>query len=1160
MSSLELSFEKKRVLADAGARERIATDLASTLVVEAAAGTGKTTALVGRVLGLVRTGKGTLARTVAVTFTEKAAGEMKLRLRTEIERARHAMDTTPVERARFDEALRELEAAHIGTIHGFCADLLRERPVEARVDPLFEVAAEDEKDRLFEDAFEPWFQAELASPGSGVGRVLRRRTRDRDAPGPRGVLRSAAAALVEQRDFDAKWERRPFSREPSIDAVLDDLFELAKLAPLADYEDGWLYKSLAEIARFTEELARRERVRGGRDYDGLEAELRALGKQKLWGWKGSGKWYARSAGVERQTVLDRRAAVKETLERVLEAADADLAACLRHELDPVVAAYERLKRRAGKLDFLDLLVLTRDLVRDDRAVRNELQQRYEHLLVDEFQDTDPLQAEILLLLAADDPAERDAWSARPIPGKLFVVGDPKQSIYRFRRADVTLYDKIKRHLVACGAHVLHLVTSFRSAPSIQRAVNAAFAPRMQGSGDGSQAEYVPLEPWRDDPDGRPTVIALPVPRPYGDYGKIVNFKIDDSFPDAVGAFVDWLVNRSGWTITERDRAARVPIEARHVCLLFKRLQNFGSDVTRPYVRALEARRIPHVLVGGRSYHAREEVLAIRNALSAIEWPDDELSVFATLRGPFFALGDDALLAWRHAQGGMHPFKAIDQEKLSDLTRPVHEALSILARLHRGRNRRPIADTIVELLETTRAHAGIAIWPTGEQALANILRVLDLARRFEAQGATSFRSFVTRLQDDAARGGAAEAPVVEEGTDGVRIMTVHRAKGLEFPVVILVDPTAPPTAREPSRYVDPARKLWAMPLAQCTPIELIEHRDEVLRHDQEEAVRLAYVAATRAREILVVPVCGDEEIAGWTGVLADVVHPPEDRRRSPSAAAGCPAFGKDSVRDRPDNAPRVREDSVAPGAHAPRAGEHTVVWWDPYALDLDREHDVGLRQQRILEADKAHGADAQGERQHELWQRAREEAVALGARPTQRVKTVTERKASLAKGSTEAEKVPVETTPAAREGRPRGKRFGVLVHAVLAAVDLAADADAIARVTRAQGRLVGATAAEIEAAGAAASAALAHPVMARARAASEVRREVSVLLRQADGVLLEGVVDLAFLEAGAGWTIVDFKTDAELSTRLAEYELQVRLYADAITAATSERARGLLLSV
>ncbi|HKQ69803.1 MAG TPA: UvrD-helicase domain-containing protein [Polyangiaceae bacterium] len=824
-------------------------------------------------------------------------------------------------------------------------------------------------------------------------------------------------------------------------------------------------------------------------------------------------------------------------------------------------------------------------MRNDRAVRNELQEHFTHLLVDEFQDTDPLQADILMLLSADDPSERDPLAARPRPGKLFVVGDPKQSIYRFRRADVALYEATKRRLVAAGASVIHLTTSFRSVPSLQEAVNRAFSPLMQGSADGSQAEYVPLMPFRDEPAGQPTIVALPVPRPYSDWGKIVKFRIEESLPDAVGAFVDYLVNKSGFKITEREGPKEgVPVQARHVCLLFKRFQQFGSDVTRPYVRALEVRHLPHVLVGGRSFHQREEVVAIRNALSAIEWPDDELSVYATLHGPFFAVGDDALLAFRYPHASdpdpqrrlatrrLSPVATYAPDELNPLTAMVAEALGILGRLHRGRNRRPIADTLTQLLEATRAHAGVAIWPTGEQALGNLLRVLDLARRFESSGAMSFRSFVARLEEEAERGGAAEAPVVEEGTDGVRIMTVHKAKGLEYPVVILVDPTAPPTARAPSRYIDAERKLWAMPLAGCSPVELLEKRDEMLRHDGEEAVRLTYVAATRAREMLVVPVvgdavAGDEAASGWLDVLHPVIFPKTTLRRNAEPAPNCPPFGEDSVRERPEASGRGAEGSVRPGLHRPESGEHRVVFWDPFALELDKQDDVGLRQQRILTADEGETVANEGEKLHAEWHARRDALLARGKAPSFRIATVTEQKARATLGAStrpEAE-VRVEATDTVRQGRPHGKRFGVLVHGVLSAVPLGANRARVEACVRAQARVLAAPPEEVEAATNAALAALAHPLLVRASVAAVCRRESPVSLPDASEptAFVEGVLDLAFCEIEDGahvWTVVDFKTDVEMAGRLEEYQRQVRVYAEAVTRATGERARGVLLSV
>lgn len=1155
-------------LIDHDARARIKNDLDATLVVEAAAGTGKTTALVERILSLLRSGKATLRTLVAVTFTEKAAGEMKLRLRTEIEKARSTISTV-AEQGRLDDALRQLEAAHIGTIHAFCADLLRERPVEAKVDPLFEVASEDESERLYDEAFTRWFQENLASPGEGVSRVLRRATRERDQDGPRAALRKAGRNLLEQRDFPTPYERPDFDRKAALDGVVDTLRGLVPYGPKG-YQDNWLTKSLHEIARTVFEIDRREEISGQRDHDAVEAQLRQLARYKGWNYTGGrSQWFNKAEALTMQQVRVERAAAKAKLDATLDAADADLASLLFHELwgigserKGVIAIYEELKARAGKLDFLDLLILTRDLLRNNQSVRNELQGRFTHLLVDEFQDTDPLQADMLMLLAADNPTESDPVRASTVSGKLFLVGDPKQSIYRFRRADVSLYETIKQRLILQGASLVTLQTSFRSAPSIQNFVNAAFEPRMQPNERRSQATYVPLAPNRPDPEGRPTIVALPVPRPYSDFGKITSWKIDESFPDAVGAFVDWLVRESGWTITERGSSEPVTLATRHICLLFKRLQSFGNDVTRPYVRALEVRRLPHVLVGGKSFHDREEVIALRSALGAIEWPDDAMSVYATLRGPYFALTDDALLAFRHTQRHLHPLRKRDDTTLTELTRPVSIALSILAKLHVGRNRCAIADTIAQLLEATRAHAGIAIWPAGEQALGNILRILDMARRFEQGSVTSFRAFVARLEEDAERGGVNEAPVVEEGTDGVRIMTVHKAKGLEFPVVILVDPCANATFREPSRYVDPTRKLWAVPLCGASPKELLERREEVLEQDREEALRLLYVAATRARDLLVVPAVGDERDdkgptnEGWLDALDPVLYPGD--RRGSKPAPGCPAFGEDTVLERVEQTPRSTESSVRPGLVRPAVGTHQVVFWDPSKLGLDREDDAGQRQQKILAADDKGVVAKEGVDQHAAWQNKRATAIESASVPSLVVRTVGESKTST--DSTTSSTVTIQSTDARREGRPHGKRFGILVHAVLATVKLDADVASLRDTVRIQARMVGASDEEAACACDVVLSTLAHPLLQRAKAATRIERETALMIQTAEGEILEGVVDLAFLEQNSNWTVIDFKTDVEVGARKEDYLRQVEAYARAIAAASGLPAKGTLLLV
>jgi ATP-dependent exoDNAse (exonuclease V) beta subunit len=804
-------------------------------------------------------------------------------------------------------------------------------------------------------------------------------------------------------------------------------------------------------------------------------------------------------------------------------------------------------------------------VRDRAEVRADLQRRLTHILVDEFQDTDPLQAEIVLLLSAADPSVARWQDVRPAPGKLFIVGDPKQSIYRFRRADVGTYQAVKELLVAGGAACVYLTTSFRATPAIQGLVNAAFAPVMTDDREALQAGYVPLAPHRDALGDQPGIVALPVPRPYGRYG-LTRFAVDESLPHALGAFVAWLLTESGWKVTERERPGEaLPVAARHVCLLFRRFTSWGSDVTRPYVQALEARGIPHLLVGGRSFHLREEVESLRAALAAIEWPDDELSVYATLKGPLFAIGDEELVDYRQRFRRLHPYR-LPKEEVESHLRPVVEALALLRALHGLRNYRPVEDTVNRLLAATRAHAAFVLRPQGEQALANVLRVAELARTYEAAGHLSFRGFVERLREEA-EGEAPEAPIVEESSEGVRIMTVHRAKGLEFPVVVLADITAG-LAGHPGRFVDPARGLCALRLGGWPPWDLLEHEAEEAARDRAEGVRVAYVAATRARDLLVVPAVGDDPFAagwdgasdGWVAPVHRAVYPPAERRRTAQEAPECPALGEDSVLERPDR-DRPGRDNVRPGLHA--LGDYGVVWWDPRRLQLDVQPVYGLRRDDLIqdpgretvEADRARYEDWLG------WRRAAQEH---GARPSLHVRAATDWARARPDGDdapTPAREVTLVTV-APGSARPGGPRFGTLVHATLATVALDASPARVAEAVALQARILGAPATEVEAATAAVGAALANPLMARARdawRAGRCRRETPLAWRQPDGSLLEGVLDLAFEEAG-GWTVVDFKTDAEIAVELATYRRQVRLYASIVARATGTEVTPVLMQV
>ncbi|HEX6896035.1 MAG TPA: 3'-5' exonuclease, partial [Bryobacteraceae bacterium] len=687
---------------------------------------------------------------------------------------------------------------------------------------------------------------------------------------------------------------------------------------------------------------------------------------------------------------------------------------------------------------------------------------------------------------------------------------------------------------------------------IQQCVNAAFDPEMQDDAEAGQAAYAPLGGDTEPIAGQPSVVALPVPHPYGNM-RVAKTAINESLPGAIVAYVEWLVKESGWKVRDAENPATlVPLSHRHICLLFRRFTNFGKDITRDYVRALEAREIPHLLVGSKSFHGREEVETLRAALNAIEWPDDELSVFAALKGSLFAIPDELLLRFSYEIGRLHPLRKLP-ENISEDFQPVTQALGELAELHRNRNRRPIASTVNALLERTRAHAGFALRPAGHQVLANVYRVADLARSFEMSGGISFRGFVEELEAQAEKAESAEAPVLEEGADGVRLMTVHSAKGLEFPVVILADMSANIAAGDPDRFVDARQGLCAMRLLRCAPWELRDNESQERLRERAEGVRVAYVAATRARDLLVVPAVGDEEMDGWLSPLNKAIYPERGRQRHADPAPGCPQFGDSTVVSRPIFT--SDEPSVCPGLHTPQQGEHPVVWWDPHGLNLAAAASLGLRQEEILKATDPAGTESPSLKRYREWA-ARREAVTTAAELKQFDIFV----------ATEAPEAPADfqvriahESASRPETRPAGPRFGTLIHTVLRDAPLEADSKTLADLAQVHGRLVGATPEEVEHAGAAVLAALKHPLIERARRAVTMRREFPVLLKLEESRVLEGVIDLAF-ESDGTWHIVDFKTDADLAPNLARYERQLRWYALALSRLNQCAVEAHLLSV
>jgi ATP-dependent exoDNAse (exonuclease V) beta subunit len=1099
---------------DTSARERIRTSLGESLIVEASAGTGKTTELVNRLLRVLQTGTGRIENIAAVTFTHKAAGELKLRLRQRLDEARHGA-ADPAEIVNLEDALKRLEEAAIGTIHSFCAQILRERPVEAVVDPAFQELSEAESNRIYERAFRNWFARQLNEPSPGLRRALVRLAwRDRwDSTPPLERLKSAGQTLIEWRDFPTAWKRPEYDRISAIDLLVDTAFEL-----------GSQGKPVQALRDFLVRVQRAEAT-SPRDYDTLEGLFPKLRRE-----------------LRKRKAYDRYCA---SIDIFTDAADAELAALLRDEMAGLVTEYNELKRRTGKLDFNDLLILVRDLLRNNAEVRGYLQERFTHIFVDEFQDTDPLQAEILVLLAADDPREASWLRSTPVPGKLFLVGDPKQSIYKFRRADLTLYRQVCDELSGRGVGLVRLTRSFRSVQPIQEFVNAAFEPEMRGDIESGQANYSPLEEGARRIDGQPSLIALPASKPERRNGRTTKDSVEECLPATIVAFVEWLINHSGWRVRDPgDSSKTVPVQSHHIGILFRRYMKYGVDLTREYARELEARDIRHLLVGSKSFHDREEVETLRAALSAVEWPDDELSVFATLKGSLFAVTDGLLLRYRHEVGGLDPFRAKPSTD-SDFA-PIEEALDLLARLHQIRNHRPIADTINTLLEATRSHAGFALRPAGHQVLANVYRVVTMARNFELTGGISFRAFVEELDAQAERTDSSEAPVLEEGAEGVRLMTVHNAKGLEFPVVILADLTCRISAEKPDRYIDAERRLCATRLLGCAPLELRDFAAIEAKREEAEGVRIAYVAATRARDLLVVPVIGDGEFDGWLKPLNKALYPTSARQRQPRQAPGCPEFGDVAVHTSVLDFGH-EDDWVRPGQHAPRQGSHEVVWWDPGKLRLKVDRTRGLLRDDLLSPGPSTGLET-----YRQWREQRRQTIEKAQRKSLDVFAATE-----AVTAPPAE-ISVELIPR-HALRPSGRRFGTLVHAILRDVHLGATRSGVEAIARSQGRFFGATEAEVEAAIEAVESALQHPLLARARSAARVHREAPVTFRCEDGRILEGTIDLAFLEGGS-WTVLDFKTDADVLSKRQQYERQLAWYVTALSRIMNQPARGVLLGV
>ncbi|MGH7359335.1 MAG: UvrD-helicase domain-containing protein, partial [Candidatus Rokuibacteriota bacterium] len=507
-----------------------------------------------------------------------------------------------------------------------------------------------------------------------------------------------------------------------------------------------------------------------------------------------------------------------------------------------VDAYDRAKARAGCLDFLDLLVRARNLVRDRPDVRRDFQRAIRYLLVDEFQDTDPLQLETVLGLAADGP-----------PGSLFVVGDPKQSIYRFRRADIETYEAAKATIASRGA-ALTIRANFRSTRAILDAVNGVFEGVMIPPPDGAyQPAYAALEPSpKTEPGPPPVILGLSPDVPPATSAA-------EAFAQEARLVAAYLARE-----VERDRRFRYG----DVALLFRAMTGVAA-----YEDALRAAGIPFRTVGGRHYYDRSEVGWTIAALAAIEDPHDPVALVGALRSPFFGITDEALLRL-HAAGGEFSY----QRPLPAGAEPgLAGAWALLGALHRERNHVAPAAVVERLLADTEVLAAYALEPQGEARVANLLKVLDTARALEATGALTFRGLVRWLRDRGAARYEEEESAVE-AEDAVRLMTIHKAKGLEFPVVVVPDLGREASWRPPVVLADRASGRLAVNLGRLgdtalTTLDWAEAETREIQRVDAEALRVLYVALTRAERGLVLPIPARPEGKGFFQYLAALLDGP-----------------------------------------------------------------------------------------------------------------------------------------------------------------------------------------------------------------------------------------------------------------------------------------------
>ena len=1090
---------------DQAIREAASRDLGTSFFLEAGAGTGKTRILVERVIEIVRTGAADIQDVVVITFTEKAAGELRARIRERL----HEPDGTATEeeRRRFRRALRSLDSAHIETIHAFASGLLREQPLEAGIDPNFQQLDEIGNELDFQERWNDWIWSVEDEELAAVERCL-------VLGMTLATVREVARILDRLRELSLSEMRRAAPEAGSLREKLRELLRQAEgLTAFCQADDDNCLKSYRQLRQQVDAT------------DGLEPEPleRALRGLRFRLYRGNQRnWRPKERKEEMYSLLQN---AESELQEYREALNEEALGRLSRTLRGFVEDAAQARKREGKLNFEDLLIEARAFVAGQREARLALQERFRFILVDEFQDTDPLQAELVFLLSADereealgDPAD---WTAvRLSPGKLFLVGDPKQSIYRFRRADIDTYSTAKGIVARAReaglpARVETIVQNFRSVPEVTEWVNTTFEQVIQPNHDfpDAQPSYSGLQPFRQGTSDQRVVLYYPSV----DLGRdFLLPQLRETEAEALGRLIANLVDNDRWLISQPDREWQEQprrIAFRDICILVD--SRTAIDL---YTNALTSRNVPYILDGGKEFFQRQEVRDIAAILRTLDDPSDEVSLVAALKSDAFACSDVELLEYRQAGGRFSLFSQQAREGA------VGKAIGRLRALYNQKAHLSLPAFVDRVIRESFLVESLLLKAGDRQRAANLKVIVERAVEFAANEVDSLRPFIRWLSERQLEGAReTESQVAETDDDVVRIMTIHGAKGLEFPVVILAKLSSGEWGGREKRVVDRQRGLIEFEVGHeenrfRTPgFQAASAREQA--YEEAQDARLMYVATTRARDLLVIPVYQSQERPGMYRYLPGL----------PSwASVAQPGYAAEP------GGVRVMLDSAVPDRTltvqaAPEFPEGIAERWHEQERLRDELKASGPRfiAPSMLVAD-----EIKEPRETEPKDRSEEEKELD-------VQDDTERALGAAEGA----------AGVAFVGSSSARQRGSLVHEVLYRCDLARPESAAdwARRLCAQ-RGLPELAAEVESH---ARSILESETMARVLQARNILRELPVAwFDQGTATYLEGFVDLAF-EEDDGWVVVDYKTDqlaGKISTLVSRYRPQLNGYRSALSAA------------